>query len=247
MTGAVRPTAADSSRRPRRAPGVRGLDRSGVRGPDPAVAGGAEARRVHGVRRTVAGLAAVLAAVALASGCGIRTTSVPVDAGAAPSRVPCKLPSADVTTRSPDSVAAPVYLVCASQLVTVERPVPDGPAGDPDPLVAARALLDQVQQAPPETERRAGFSTAVPAGLRVEKPRTGDPAGTLRLSSQPEDLSAEALAQLVCTYAENKALVTDGSVVLGGPGTYPPRGYLCTSQTKSRPQDVTTPDVLGRD
>ncbi|MFE1335577.1 hypothetical protein [Streptomyces microflavus] len=197
-------------------------------------------------RAAVAALGAVLVAGALASGCGIRTTSVPVDAGAAPSRVPCKLPSADVTTRSPDSVAAPVYLVCASQLVPVDRPGPAGRAGA-DPLVAARALLDQVQQAPPENERRAGFSTAVPVGLRVETSRPDDPAGTLRLSSQPEDLSAEALAQLVCTYAENDALVTAGSVVLGGPGKYPPRGYLCTSQTKSRPQDATTPDALELD
>jgi len=197
-------------------------------------------------RSAVAALGAVLAVAALASGCGIRTTSVPVDAGAAPSRVPCKLPSADVTTRSPDSVAAPVYLVCASQLVTVDRPVPAGRSGA-ERLVAARALLDQVQQAPPENERRAGFSTAVPVGLRVEASRADDPAGTLRLSSQPEDLSAEALAQLVCTYAENDALVTAGAVVLGGPGEYPPRGYLCTSQTKSRPQDVTTPDALELD
>ncbi|MFI8353834.1 hypothetical protein [Streptomyces cyaneofuscatus] len=197
-------------------------------------------------RAAVAVLGAALAAVALASGCGIRTTSVPVDAGAAPSRVPCKLPSADVTTRSPDSVAAPVYLVCASQLVTVDRPVP-ADASRSGALGAARALLDQVRQAPPESERRAGFSTAVPAELRVEPSRAGDPAGTLRLSSQPEDLSEEALAQLVCTYAENEALVTKGSVVLGGPGEYPPRGYLCTSQTKARPQDGTTPDILDPD
>lgn len=197
--------------------------------------------------RSAAGaLGAVLMAAMLASGCGIRTTSVPVDAGAAPSRVPCGLPSPDVTTRSPDSVAAPVYLVCASQLVTVNRPIPAGTSGS-GRLVAARALLDQVQQAPPESERRAGFSTAVPVALRVEPSRAGDPAGTVRLSSQPEDLSAEALAQLVCTYAENEALVTEGSVVLGGPGPYPPRGYLCTSQTKSRPQDVTTPDTLRLD
>ncbi|MEV4877891.1 hypothetical protein AB0K72_17720 [Streptomyces cyaneofuscatus] len=201
------------------------------------------AARASRRRGAVAVLGAVLAAVSLASGCGIRTTSVPVDAGAAPSRVPCKLPSADVTTRSPDSVAAPVYLVCASQLVTVDRPVPAGSGGP----AAARALLDQVRQAPPESERRAGFSTAVPAGLRVEPSRAGDPAGTVRLSSQPEDLSEVALAQLVCTYAENEALVTKGSVVLGGPGEYPPRGYLCTSQTKARPQDGTTPDVLERD
>ncbi|MEW2069527.1 hypothetical protein [Streptomyces sp. NPDC007346] len=198
-------------------------------------------------RSAVAAFGAVLAAAVLASGCGIRTTSVPVDAGAAPSRVPCRLPSADVTTRSPDSVAAPVYLVCASQLVSVDRPVPADDASGSGRLGAARALLYQVQQAPPENERRAGFSTAVPTGLRVEPSRADDPAGTLRLSSQPEDLSAEALAQLVCTYAENEALVTEGSVVLGGPGKYPPRGYLCTSQTKSRPQDVTTPDALELD
>ncbi|GGY30409.1 hypothetical protein OH797_13625 [Streptomyces anulatus] len=194
-------------------------------------------------RRTAASLAAVLAAAALASGCGIRTTSVPVDAGAAPSRVPCRLSSSDVATRSPDSVGVTVYLVCTSQLVTVDRPVAAEATGA-DPLVVARALLKEVQQAPPANERRAGFTTAIPEGLRVTPARDGDPAGTVRLSSQPEDLSAEALAQLVCTYAENETLVTDGSVVLGGPGDYPPRGYLCTSQTKTRPGDLATPDAV---
>ncbi|WP_097932734.1 MULTISPECIES: hypothetical protein [unclassified Streptomyces] len=194
-------------------------------------------------RRTAASLAAVLAAAALASGCGIRTTSVPVDAGAAPSRVPCRLSSSDVATRSPDSMGVTVYLVCTSQLVTVDRPVAADATGA-DPLVVARALLKEVQQAPPANERRAGFTTAIPEGLRVTPARDGDPAGTVRLSSQPEDLSAEALAQLVCTYAENETLVTDGSVVLGGPGNYPPRGYLCTSQTKSRPGDLATPDAV---
>ncbi|GGS55475.1 MULTISPECIES: hypothetical protein [Streptomyces] len=196
--------------------------------------------------RPAVSLAGLLAVAALVSGCGIRTTSVPVDAGAAPSRVPCRLPSSDVATRSPDSVGAEVYLVCASQLVTVERPMPADAVGA-EPVKVARALLKEVQQAPSASERRAGFTTAVPAGLRVDPSRDGDPAGTLRLSSQPEDLSAEALAQLVCTYAESDALVRDGSVVLGGPGDYPPRGYLCTSQTKSRPGDLTTPDALRLD
>ncbi|MFG3409573.1 hypothetical protein [Streptomyces sp. NPDC048142] len=194
-------------------------------------------------RRTAASLAAVLAAGALASGCGIRTTSVPVDAGAAPSRVPCRLSPSDVTTRSPDRVSAEVYLVCASQLVTVDRPVPADAAGA-DPVTVARALLKEVQQVPPASERRAGFTTAVPAGLRVDPARDGDPAGTLRLSSQPEDLSAEALAQLVCTYAESGTLVRDGSVFLGGPGDYPPHGYLCTSQTKARPGDLGTRNAV---
>lgn len=194
-------------------------------------------------RRTAASLAAVLAAAALVSGCGIRTTSVPVDAGAAPSRVPCRLSSSDVATRSPDSVSVTVYLVCTSQLVTVDRPVAADATGAA-PVAVARALLEEVQQAPPANERRAGFTTAIPEGLRVTGARDGDPAGTVRLSSQPEDLSAEALAQLVCTYAENETLVTNGSVVLGGPGDYPPRGYVCTSQTKSRPGDLATPDAV---
>ncbi len=196
--------------------------------------------------RSAVSLAGLLAVAALVSGCGIRTTSVPVDAGAAPSRVPCRLSASDVATRPPDSVSAEVYLVCASQLVTVDRPMPADAVGA-EPVEVARALLNEVQQAPSAGERRAGFTTAVPAGLRVDPSRSGDPAGTLRLSSQPEDLSAEALAQLVCTYAESESLVRDGSVVLGGPGDYPPRGYLCTSQTKSRPGDLATPDALRLD
>lgn len=197
-------------------------------------------------RRTAASLAAALTAAALASGCGIRTTSVPVDAGAAPSRVPCRLSASDVAGRSPADVSATVYLVCTSQLVTVDRPVAADATGA-DPVAAARTLLKEVQQAPPANERRAGFTTAVPAGLRVTPVRDDDPEGTVRLSSQPEDLSAEALAQLVCTYAESETLVRDGSVVLGGPGDYPPRGYLCTSQTKSRPGDLATPDGVRLD
>ncbi|WP_282689049.1 MULTISPECIES: hypothetical protein [unclassified Streptomyces] len=196
--------------------------------------------------RSAVSLVGLLTLTALVSGCGIRTTSVPVDAGAAPSRVPCRLAAPDVATPSPDGVSAEVYLVCASQLVTVERPVPADAVGA-EPVGVARALLGEVQRAPSAGERRAGFTTAVPAGLRVDPPRDGDPAGTLRLSSQPEDLSEEALAQLVCTYAESDALVRDGSVVLGGPGDYPPRGYLCTSQTKSRPGDLATPEALRLD
>lgn len=198
-------------------------------------------------RRTGASVAAAAVVAALVSGCGIRTTSVPVDAGAAPSRVPCRLSPSDVASASPEGTRAKVYLVCASQLVTVERPVDRSAAGD-DPAAVARELLAVAQRAPSAGERRAGFTTAVPVGLRVAPTRDDDPAGTVRLSSQPEDLSAEALSQIVCTYAESETLARGGSVVLGGPGTYPPRGYLCTTQTKARPGDlVTTPDAAGLD
>lgn len=194
-------------------------------------------------RRTGRLLAAALVLAALAAGCGIRPTSVPVDGGAAPSRVPCRTPAHDVTSQALEDIEVQVYLVCASQLMTVNRSVRLD-AAEPDRVRVARVLLDELRKAPTADERQAGFSTDVPTGLRVSGARTGDPAGTLRLNEQPEDLPAEALAQLVCSYTDSEALVTGGTVVLGGPGNYPPRGYLCTSQTKTRPGDAPTRDVL---
>lgn len=210
--------------------------------------------RVHGApsgvrprrrpRRTVAVLAAVAACAALASGCGIRSTSVPVDAGAAPSRMPCRTASAEATAPPPPgSVTVRIHLVCASQLVTVERvvEVDEGRFGS---LRTAQALLDELQREPDADERHAGISTDVPVGLRVTGARKGDPEGALRLSEQPEDLPGEALAQVVCSYAENESLSSGGSVLLGGPGNYTPQGYLCTTETKSRPGEVPTLGAL---
>ncbi|MFC9246879.1 hypothetical protein ACFT7S_23635 [Streptomyces sp. NPDC057136] len=201
------------------------------------------AHRTGRARRTGRVLAAVLAGAALAAGCGIRSTSVPVDAGAAPSRLPCRTPAHDVTAQALDEIEVQVYLVCASQLMIVNRSVRLD-AAKPDRIRVARVLLDELQKEPEADERQAGFSTDVPAGLRVAEGREGDPAGTLRLNEQPEDLSAETLAQLVCSYADSETLVTGGTVVLGGPGNYAPRGYLCTSETKTRPGDVPTLGAL---
>ncbi|MFF9685058.1 hypothetical protein [Streptomyces sp. NPDC014623] len=190
-------------------------------------------------RRAVAALAAVAACAALAAGCGIRSTSVPVDAGAAPSRMPCRTASAQATTPPPGSVSVRIHLVCASQLVTVERTV-EVDESRSGPLLIAQALLGELQREPDSGERRAGFSTGVPAGLRVTDAHKGDPEGTLRLSEQPDDLPEEALAQVVCSYADSESLGSGGPVLLGGPGNYAPRGYLCTSETKSRPGEVPT-------
>ncbi|MEU1126273.1 hypothetical protein ABZ371_22590 [Streptomyces sp. NPDC005899] len=181
---------------------------------------------------------AVVVACAVLSGCGIRSTSVPVDAGAAPSRVPCRT-AAGAVDPPPRTVAVRVHLVCASQLVTVERTV-EVDESRSGPLPVAQLLLGELRREPSADERRAGFSTAVPARLRVAGPHKGDPKGTLRLSEQPEDLPAEALAQVVCTYAESEPLGPGGSVLLGGPGNYAPRNYLCTADTKSRPENVPT-------
>lgn len=189
--------------------------------------------------RAVAVLAAVTACAALASGCGIRSTSVPVDAGAAPSRMPCRTSSAEATAPPPESVTVRIYLVCASQLVTVERTVEVDESRFGSSRTA-QALLNELRREPDADERRAGISTDVPPGLTVGGALKGDPEGTLRLSEPPDDLPAEALAQVVCSYAESESLSSGGSVLLGGPGKYAPRGYLCTTETKSRPGEVPT-------
>uniref|UniRef100_A0AAU2VNQ0 Lipoprotein n=1 Tax=Streptomyces sp. NBC_00008 TaxID=2903610 RepID=A0AAU2VNQ0_9ACTN len=190
-------------------------------------------------RRPVAAVAGAVLCAVLAAGCGIRTTSVPVDAGPAPSRVPCDMPAQDGSAQPGQSIGAEIYLVCNSQLVAVDRTVPvqEAKAGR---LTLAGALLDELREEPPAPERQAGFATDVPSTLRVGGPRAGDPKDALRLSEQPEDLTAEALAQIVCTYTESEALVRGGTVLLGGPGAYAPRGYLCTAETKARPKAVPT-------
>ncbi|MFC8231328.1 hypothetical protein [Streptomyces sp. NPDC057287] len=193
--------------------------------------------------RAAAALAAVVACAALASGCGIRSTSVPVDAGAAPSRMPCRTSPAQETLPPAESVSVRIYLVCASQLVTVERTV-EVDESRSDRLLIAQALLSELQREPDADERRAGFSTDVPVALGVSDRHKGDPESTLRLSEQPDDLPAEALAQVVCTYADSESLGSGGSVLLGGPGNYAPRGYLCTSETKTRPGEVPTLGAL---
>ncbi|MFF2008079.1 hypothetical protein ACFVWY_03255 [Streptomyces sp. NPDC058195] len=190
-------------------------------------------------RRTLA-LAGVLAGAALVAGCGIRSTTVPVDAGAAPSQVPCTVPAENVTTQALKGVPVQIYLVCSSQLVTVDRTVTLRVSGQ-GRVPVARALLDELRRTPDAEERRAGYATTVPKGLKIGPARHGERQDTLRLSEQPEDLRSEALAQIVCTYAENDTLAPRGTVLLGGPGEYPARGYLCTSEMKARPSAVPAP------
>ncbi|MET4927498.1 hypothetical protein P3L51_34935 [Streptomyces sp. PSRA5] len=190
-------------------------------------------RRAGG--RSLAVLAGTLALAGGVSGCGIRTTAVPVDAGAAPSRVPCEVSEGNLTTQAqPGGALVRVYLVCGSELVPVERPASVRAEKAPgDRARVVRALVDELLEQPSSTESEAGFTTYVRGPLRVSEARAGDPPGTLRLSRQPEDLPTTALAQIVCTLTEGAA--TDGSVVLGGPGAYGARGYRCDDDTKRRP------------
>nr|WP_254407584.1 hypothetical protein [Streptomyces sp. GMY02] len=186
-------------------------------------------------------LTVVAALAVLAAGCGIRTTSVPVDAGPAPSRMPCQVAGESVITQARPGVPVRIYLACASGLSSVERAarIPQGKAAD-NRVEIAQVLLDELQAQPSKSEREAGFTTYVRGPLILSAPRKGDSADTLRLSRQPEDLPATALAQIVCTFAESE--VTDGTVVLGGPGNYPARAYGCGQETKSDP-DTAVPTL----
>ncbi|MGW6566050.1 hypothetical protein [Streptomyces sp. NPDC054975] len=192
--------------------------------------------RRRAVRTGMVTAAVVMAA--LASGCGIRTTSVPVDAGPGPSRVPCSVTGDEITTQS-TGVPVRVYLVCGSQLEVVDRrsPLPEEKANG-NPVATASALLSQLLDEPSESERQAGFSTAVKGPLVVSGGHLGDPADTLRLSRQPEDLTPTALSQIVCTFAHSSAGAGEASVVLGGPGRYAPRRYACTTELRERPESA---------
>lgn len=178
----------------------------------------------------IGGLAGALAAVAV-TGCGIRPTSVPVDAGGAPSRAACA-PGGPTLSAAAAEGEEPyeVYLVCGSQLSPVGRGVPRDVSG----AGLAAALLAELTREPGRIERHAGYSTAV-SGLRVEERRPGDPEGTVRLSRNPRGLGTPELAQIVCTYAA----LGSGTALLAGPGADSrPYRYHCTDDTLRNPESV---------
>ncbi|MEU9304358.1 hypothetical protein [Streptomyces sp. NPDC048269] len=185
----------------------------------------------------------VAVALLAVSGCGIRATTVPVDVGPAPSRVSCDTPAQPSGQDGVQGFRATVELVCGSQLVGVERvvPIPEKRVlRDPVALVA-QALLEALEKTPSGEERDAGFTSGVPSGLTAVAPKSGDPAGTVRLSRKPEDLPPVALSQIVCTLAGSEAVSAGpGPVVLGGPDADPPRAWDCTDAVRSRPESIPT-------
>lgn len=206
-------------------------------------------RRVQGVqggrpRAAVVPLVALLGV--LLAGCGIRATEVPTDFGPAPSRVPCSLsdmsspsgPSApEAAAQTSAGVPVQVFLLCASQLVTVDRAVrvPDGAEEAQRRVLVAQGLLDELARTPSASETEAGYTTDVRGGTIVRGPGPKDPEDALRLSTAPDGLASYALAQIVCTFSDSAAAEGDGSVVLGGPDTGPLRRYACTPEVRSRP------------
>jgi hypothetical protein len=198
-----------------------------------------------------------LALAAALSGCGIRSTSVPVDAGAAPSRVSCTVPSAAASAGASAGASAaddagqetvPIYLVCSEEVTAIPRPLPRplGDGGDSggavspsERLAAARTLLYQLRAKPDSQESASGFSTEVPGDLDVSGPRRSDPATTLRLSAAQSQLPSFALAQIVCTFGAGTATsgtagTADGTVMLGFADNGAARRFSCTGDLRSR-------------
>ncbi|MGA4839977.1 hypothetical protein [Streptomyces sp. G45] len=193
-------------------------------------------------RRLRAALAAAALTTVLA-GCGIRSTEVPTDFGAAPSRPPCGTSVSGVSAQDQATgVPVQIFLVCASRLVGVDRTVriPTEKA-DTDRVRIAQALLDELSAPPSAAEKEAGYATDVRRGMTVSGPRRGDPGDALRLSVRPQGLRAHALAQLVCTYVDSAASDGAGSVVLGGPPGTGLRRYECPAEVRNRPDAVAPP------
>ncbi|MFI6035143.1 hypothetical protein ACIBBD_13445 [Streptomyces sp. NPDC051315] len=182
---------------------------------------------------------------ALVTGCGIRATEVPTDFGPAPSRVRCSLTEPDATPQASRGVPVRVFLLCGSSLVAVDRAVrvPDGAVDSARRVLVAQGLLDELAESPSAPEKEAGYTTDVRGGMTVSGPAPEDPDDTLRLSTSPGDLTSYALAQLVCTFSDSAAAEGDGSVVLGGPDTDPPRRYECTDEVRSRPGTTEPPST----
>ncbi|MEV5639820.1 hypothetical protein AB0L67_06530 [Streptomyces flaveolus] len=172
----------------------------------------------------------------LLAGCGIRSTEVPTDYGPAPSRMRCSLAEPDGSDATP-GLPVRVFLLCGSSLVSVDRAVrvPDGAADTARRVLVAQGLLDQLAAQPSATEKQAGYTTDVRAGITVKGPRHGDPEDTLRLGTAPGDLTSYARAQVVCTFADSAAAEGDGSVILAGPDDRAPRRYTCTDEVRARP------------
>jgi hypothetical protein len=192
---------------------------------------------------TVRRLLAVPVLAVLLAGCGIRSTEVPTDFGAAPSRVQCSLAEPDVAAQVSRGLPVQVFLLCGSSLAAVDRTVrvPDGTADSQRRVLVAQGLLDQLAATPSAAEKEARYTTDVRGGMTVGGPRAGDPEDTLRLSTPPGDLTSFALAQVVCTFSDSAAAQGDGSVILGGPGREQPRRYECTDEVRSRPGTAQPP------
>ncbi|CDR09194.1 hypothetical protein [Streptomyces iranensis] len=183
----------------------------------------------------------------LAAGCGIRGTSVPVDAGAAPSRASCRTPESERAVEGMGRGSVRIYLLCSSRILSVSRTTRQGDEKTSrEPVRVAQALLEQLRLPPAAAEVSAGFSTAVEDWVEISGPAKGDPDSALRLNRPPEEIQSLALAQIVCTFADTTVAGDDGKVVLGGPDSQrdPLKAYQCTEEMRRNPTIAVNSGVL---
>ncbi|MEU5266977.1 hypothetical protein AB0G77_00100 [Streptomyces hygroscopicus] len=183
----------------------------------------------------------------LAAGCGIRGTSVPVDAGAAPSRASCRTPASERTAEGVGQVSVRIYLLCSSRILSVSRSAGLGDRKrSPKPARVAEALLEQLRLPPTAAEAAAGFATEVEDWVEISGPAEDDPDSAVRLNRPPEEIQSLALAQIVCTFADTTVAGKGGTVVLGGPDSQrdPLKAYQCTEEMRRNPRTAVTSGVL---
>lgn len=225
----------------------------------PAPRRGAAARRSvrrvlrlrSAARRQRYGVVLLLTVVA-ASGCGIRATTVPVDASPAPSRVACSVEGGSAAQKSPVPEAqvvgeGRVALVCSGRVVDVRRELEltEGESMT-NRLSTARTLLAELRRNPSTLEEEAGFTTKVPDDLQVSGPNREDDSTALRLSEHPADLPSFTLAQIVCTFADTALADTNRQVLLGGPSDEPNKPlklYECGTALRTTAEAAETAGV----
>lgn len=218
-----------------------------------ARAGGARplpARRTTGRGPWYAAVAVVFAVVS--TGCGIRATTVPVDASPAPSRAACAVEGGAAAQQSPVPEARVVgaqrvALVCSGRVVDVMREL-DLQKGESmaNRLTTARSLLSELRKEPSDPEEEAGFTTTVPDNLRVFGPNPEDDSSALRLSAHPNDLPSFTLAQIVCTFADTTLADSNRQVLLGGPDNEPNKPlklYECGTALRTTAEAAETAGV----
>ncbi|MEV6105582.1 hypothetical protein AB0M28_12830 [Streptomyces sp. NPDC051940] len=180
--------------------------------------------------------AAVALLAAALAGCGIRPTSVPVDAGSAPTRARCggENPPTPGATPREGAQLMDVYFVCGAKIAPVRRNMEraQGVPAAQARQTLKQELLDALRDGPGAKESLDGYSTGVD-DIALVRARTGDPAAAVRFDRDPEQLTRTALAQLVCTYA---GLGDGREAVLGT--AHRLREYACTDEVRENPSRV---------
>jgi hypothetical protein len=192
----------------------------------PGVRGGRSRARVA--------LVAGVAVVGLLTGCGIRATEGPINAGE-----PARQPAPQDTSVLPGVAEHVIYLVRDGRPQQVHRgdavdlattgsgatrvPAPD----DPLRMSLIDRLLRELVKGPTAEEAAQGWSTALPSGgVGLANPAAGDPADLVRLDLDSfAALSPLALGQIVCTL---QSAAKTSSVSLGA-RTGPGRTHQCAT------------------